>query len=86
MTVATRTLTLEQVEVSHIAATLLKNGGRKPAAAAELGISLKTLYNKINRHHALSDWRGGGRPTAAEVPTAFRLAEAPIDMEEVIDV
>jgi DNA-binding NtrC family response regulator len=34
--------------------TLEKNSGDKPRTALELGIALKTLYNKLNQsqHHA----------------------------------
>jgi len=42
-------LTLRDVEMQFIQAVLEKHGGNKPAAAKELGISLKTLYNKINQ-------------------------------------
>ena len=36
---------------THVLRVLEKHGGNKPAAAAELGISLKTLYNKLNQLH-----------------------------------
>ncbi|HKI32695.1 MAG TPA: sigma-54 dependent transcriptional regulator [Gemmataceae bacterium] len=39
--------TLEEIEMEHILRVLDKHKGSKPAAAAELGISLKTLYNKL---------------------------------------
>lgn len=42
-------MTLRDVEMQFIQAVLEKHGGNKPAAARELGISLKTLYNKINQ-------------------------------------
>ena len=35
--------------MDHILRVLEKHGGNKPAAAAELGIVLKTLYNKLNQ-------------------------------------
>jgi DNA-binding NtrC family response regulator len=41
--------TLRDVEMKYIQAVLEKHHGNKPAAARELGISLKTLYNKINQ-------------------------------------
>jgi DNA-binding NtrC family response regulator len=41
--------TLHDVEMEHVVRVLDKHGGNKPAAAAELGISLKTLYNKLNQ-------------------------------------
>ena len=41
--------TLHDVEMEHVVRVLDKHGGNKPAAAAELAISLKTLYNKLNQ-------------------------------------
>jgi transcriptional regulator with PAS, ATPase and Fis domain len=41
--------TLKEVEMEHILRVLDKHQGSKPAAAAELGIVLKTLYNKLNQ-------------------------------------
>ena len=40
--------TLKEIEMSYILTTLEKHKGKKQAAAEELGISLKTLYNKLN--------------------------------------
>jgi DNA-binding NtrC family response regulator len=41
--------TLRDIEMKYIQAILEKHQGNKPAASRELGISLKTLYNKINQ-------------------------------------
>src|SRR5712692_3036790 len=41
--------TLREIEMEHVVRVLEKHGGNKPAAAAELGISLKTMYNKLNQ-------------------------------------
>jgi DNA-binding NtrC family response regulator len=41
--------TLRDIEMDHILRVLEKHNRNKPAAAAELGISLKTLYNKLNQ-------------------------------------
>lgn len=41
--------TLKEIEMDHILKVLDKHKGNKPAAAAELGIVLKTLYNKLNQ-------------------------------------
>jgi len=46
---ATERRTLEDVEMEHLLRTLERLGGNKTLAAAELGISLKTLYNKLNK-------------------------------------
>ena len=35
--------------MEHVLRVLDKHNNNKPAAAEELGISLKTLYNKINK-------------------------------------
>jgi len=49
--------TLEEVEIEHLLRVLEKHSGSKTAAAAELGISLKTIYNKLNK---LNDRRAAG--------------------------
>jgi two-component system NtrC family response regulator len=41
--------TLREIELQVIQQTLDKHSGNKPKAADELGISLKTLYNKLNQ-------------------------------------
>lgn len=41
--------TLRDIEMKYIQVILEKHSGNKPAASKELGISLKTLYNKINQ-------------------------------------
>jgi DNA-binding NtrC family response regulator len=41
--------TLRDVEMRYIQTVLEKHSGNKPAAARELGISLKTLYNQITQ-------------------------------------
>lgn len=46
---ATDAATLREMEMNHILRVLEKHGGNKPAAAAELDISLKTLYNRLNQ-------------------------------------
>lgn len=40
--------TLHAIKTEYILYVLRKHDGNKPAAAAELGICLKTLYNKLN--------------------------------------
>jgi two-component system NtrC family response regulator len=40
--------TLRELEMVAIEDSLRRHDGNKPAVAAELGVSLKTLYNKLN--------------------------------------
>ncbi len=41
-------MTLRDLEMIAIDRAIERNDGNKPAAAEELGVSLKTLYNKLN--------------------------------------
>jgi DNA-binding NtrC family response regulator len=41
--------TLRDIEMRYIQTVLEKHNGNKPAASRELGIALKTLYNKLNQ-------------------------------------
>ena len=41
--------TLREIEMQAIYEALERHGGNKPKTADELGISLKTLYNKLNQ-------------------------------------
>jgi DNA-binding NtrC family response regulator len=47
---AERPKTLREIEMDVILTTLEKNSGDKPRTALELGIALKTLYNKLNQN------------------------------------
>ena len=49
--------TLEEIEIAHLLRTLERHNGNKTTASAELGISLKTMYNKLNR---LNERRAAG--------------------------
>ncbi len=44
-----RPQSLREIELQVIQQTLQRHSGNKPKAAEELGISLKTLYNKLNQ-------------------------------------
>lgn len=44
--------TLRELETEYILYVLDRHNGYKPDAAKELGIALKTLYNKINEIEA----------------------------------
>ena len=43
-------VTLAELERKHIATALNRLAGNKTKAAVALGISLKTLYNKLNEY------------------------------------
>ena len=46
-------MTLRELEMEAIHEALDRHDGAKPKVAAELGISLKTLYNKLNQETQL---------------------------------
>jgi len=45
---------LREMEIQAIHEALARHNGNKPKAAEELGISLKTLYNKLNQTVTMS--------------------------------
>jgi two-component system response regulator HydG len=47
-------MTLAEVEHAMVVATLKRCGGNKTRTAAMLGVSLKTLYNRLNEYRAAS--------------------------------
>jgi transcriptional regulator with PAS, ATPase and Fis domain len=58
-------LPLDAVEKEYILGSLQRNGNNKARTAEVLGVSEKTLYNKLNRYAAEARQQGlvGGRPT-----------------------
>ncbi|REJ71458.1 MAG: sigma-54-dependent Fis family transcriptional regulator [Planctomycetota bacterium] len=54
-----RPMTLREIEAEVIQQTLDKYEGDKPKTAEELGIALKTLYNKLNQYEAQSQAEAG---------------------------
>jgi DNA-binding NtrC family response regulator len=44
-------LTLKEMEKAHIFSALELSGGNKTQAAKLLGVSLKTIYNKLNEYN-----------------------------------
>jgi DNA-binding NtrC family response regulator len=53
-------LTLDVVEREYILGSLQRHGGNKARTAETLGVSEKTLYNKLNRYAAEARAQGGG--------------------------
>lgn len=51
MDASNKAKTLREIEMDVILQVLSKHNGDKPKAALELGIALKTLYNKLNSQH-----------------------------------
>ena len=45
-------MSLKELELNAIQAAVSRHEGNKQAAAEELGVSLKTLYNKLNQKNA----------------------------------
>jgi len=63
------TPTLRDIEMEHILTVLDKHQGSKPAAAKELGISLKTLYNKLNQMQPADRDESGSTSSASDQAT-----------------
>jgi DNA-binding NtrC family response regulator len=59
-------LALDKVEKDYILASLQRNGGNKARTAELLGISEKTLYNKLHRYTAEARSRGGATGSGSE--------------------
>ena len=57
--VAAKPTTIHAMERELILATLTRHEGDKPKTAAELGIALKTLYNKLNQYQSEAVSRAG---------------------------
>jgi len=57
---------LREVEKEYVLASLRRNGGNKARTAEILGISEKTLYNKLHRYAARAGERVGAGSAAAE--------------------
>jgi two-component system NtrC family response regulator len=53
------TLNIPELERMAIRAALERHGGNKPAAAEELGIALRTLYNKLEKDDPTEDAGAG---------------------------
>src|SRR5579883_1684087 len=51
---------LADVEMEYILQVYAKNGGNKQATSTELGISLKTLYNKLHKYEQERQMRAAG--------------------------
>lgn len=50
---------LEDVERDHILAVLARNGGNRAATAAQLGISVRKLYYRLDQYHREGHLRDG---------------------------
>ena len=67
---------LREVEKEYILASLQRNGGNKARTAEVLGISEKTLYNKLNRYAAIArDRVGDGGDEEEDVEVAGATAK-----------
>ncbi len=60
-------LTLDEIEKEYLLGSLQRNGGNKARTAEVLGVSEKTLYNKLNRYAAEARLAQGPGPVAAPV-------------------
>ena len=71
-------MTVDEVERRLILLTLEKTGGNKTKAARQLGVSLKTLHNKLRRYRE----EGMLADPAGETPTLASPGGGNDDEEE----
>jgi DNA-binding NtrC family response regulator len=65
-------LPVDKVEKEYILASLQRNGGNKARTAEVLGISEKTLYNKLNRYASEARTRAEGEDHEAAPPPVVK--------------
>lgn len=63
---ASMDLPLEEIEKTHILRTLSYNQGNKTKTAQRLGITIKTLYNKLHRYGIIQHTAGPGDEPMAQ--------------------
>jgi DNA-binding NtrC family response regulator len=56
-------VSLDEVERSHIMSAMKRHQGNRRAVAGELGISLRTLYNRLRDYKQLKAFSGSGQTT-----------------------
>ena len=69
-------LTLDVIEREYLLASLKRNNGNKARTADRLGISEKTLYNKLNRYAAearAAQREGAGLPEVLSTDQPTRV-------------
>ncbi|MBI3183887.1 MAG: sigma-54-dependent Fis family transcriptional regulator [Myxococcales bacterium] len=70
-------LTLDLVEKEYILGSLQRNGGNKARTAEILGVSEKTLYNKLNRYAAEARTEQPAQPPSHQAHGAPQAEETP---------
>jgi hypothetical protein len=77
---------LDAAERRFIVRALEENGGSRKRAAAQLGVSRSTLFNKMRKHHLLDKSGSNGRheeaadeaPQEPQAPPVSRSALSPL--------
>jgi transcriptional regulator with GAF, ATPase, and Fis domain len=75
-------LSLEEVEKNHILRALAFHHGNKTKTAHSLGITIKTLYNKLHRYGVIQQQPAAGATVASPVPSPAAAAKIPADGAE----
>jgi two-component system response regulator HydG len=67
-------LTVHEMERRLIMKTLEAFGGNRTEAAAQLGISTRTLRNKLHEYGAMDAFKGNGSPSVPAAPASETVA------------